>query len=227
MEVIAFIQELRRKSEDHYKVWMEILIRCDLNEGVMKVPGPLWLKKTKYYRIIDFGISLWANQVKTHRLEKSKNGLKIVRNDDAKPLKVLQEPSASEPALFELNTNQSVKKTKITKKKSELYPNEVYVEIIEFLNQCSGKGYRLDTVSTRNLITSRLEEGYTVDDFKTVIEVKCRKWLGTPQETFLRPETLFSNKFESYRNETISQEKSNAQKTYEQLSEVQRIRSNA
>lgn len=52
-------------------------------------------------------------------------------------------------------------------------------------------------------MNARLNEGYTVEDFYTVIDKKYDEWQGTEREKYLRPETLFGNKFESYLNQNI------------------------
>ena len=49
--------------------------------------------------------------------------------------------------------------------------------------------------------TARIKEGFTLEDFKRVIDWKVSKWIGTDMEQYLRPETLFGTKFESYLNE--------------------------
>ena len=51
------------------------------------------------------------------------------------------------------------------------------------------------------MIHARCEEGFTVDDFKKVIDKKCAEWMGTDWEKYLRPETLFGTKFEGYLNQ--------------------------
>lgn len=80
----------------------------------------------------------------------------------------------------------------------ELDPTE---EVTVYLNQRVGTHYRPTTASTRKLVKARLKEGFTVDDFKTVIDKKCAEWLNNPSmRDYLRPETLFGNKFESYLN---------------------------
>ena len=50
-----------------------------------------------------------------------------------------------------------------------------------------------------------MEEGFTVEDFKTVIDKKCADWLTTDFEQYLRPSTLFGTKFESYLNAPTKQ----------------------
>lgn len=74
-------------------------------------------------------------------------------------------------------------------------------EIVQYLNDKCGTRYRYQTKGTQEHINARLKEGYTVDDFKTVIDKKFEEWYGTDMEKFLRPETLFAGKFESYLNQ--------------------------
>ena len=76
-------------------------------------------------------------------------------------------------------------------------------EIIDYLNEKAGTHYRPNTNSTQRHIKARLNEKYTLDDFKTVIDKKVQEWKGTEFEQYLRPETLFGNKFESYLNAEI------------------------
>lgn len=79
--------------------------------------------------------------------------------------------------------------------------------IIEYLNIKSNSHYKYSTDKTQTLIKARIKEGFTLDDFKIVIDKKCEEWLGTDFEKFLRPETLFSNKFEGYLNQKITAKK--------------------
>lgn len=75
-------------------------------------------------------------------------------------------------------------------------------EIIEYLNLILGTNFKPTTKATQSLIKTRLSENYTIDDFKQVIDIKNAEWSGDPKMSkFLRPETLFGNKFESYLNQ--------------------------
>lgn len=73
--------------------------------------------------------------------------------------------------------------------------------IISFLNSTTGSKYKVSTDKTRKLIAARLAEGFTVDDFKTVITKKAKEWQDTDMAQYLRPETLFGTKFEGYLNQ--------------------------
>lgn len=77
-------------------------------------------------------------------------------------------------------------------------------EIIGFLNEKAGTAFRPTSEATRKLIRARFSEGFTVDDFKRVIENKTASWGRDPKmRPYLRPTTLFSaSKFEGYLNES-------------------------
>lgn len=75
-------------------------------------------------------------------------------------------------------------------------------EIIEYLNLVTGSSYRANTPKTAQLIRARMKEGFTVDDFKLVIDKKTKSWGKDPKmQEYLRPVTLFGTKFECYLNE--------------------------
>lgn len=77
----------------------------------------------------------------------------------------------------------------------------IYTSVISYLNEKAGTKYRATTSKTQALIRAREREGFTLDDFKAVIDKKCAEWMGCDMEKYLRPETLFGPKFEGYLNE--------------------------
>lgn len=80
--------------------------------------------------------------------------------------------------------------------------SDTVAAIVAYLNAKAGTNYRTNGArKTKSLIGARLAEGFTEDSFRTVIDHKCGEWLGDPKmRGFLRPETLFGSKFESYLN---------------------------
>jgi uncharacterized phage protein (TIGR02220 family) len=77
-----------------------------------------------------------------------------------------------------------------------------YKEIIDYLNARAGTDYREKTKTTQSKISARWREGYRLPDFFKVIDIKVSHWKGNPDmEGYLRPETLFGLKFESYLNQ--------------------------
>lgn len=84
---------------------------------------------------------------------------------------------------------------------SNIDNTELIHEIIDYLNLKSNKKYRYSSRNTIKHIKARLEEGYTIDDFKTVIDVKVKDWLNDEKmNEYLCPDTLFGGKFEKYLN---------------------------
>ncbi len=81
---------------------------------------------------------------------------------------------------------------------------DLYINIVDYLNKRAGTNYKASSKKTKTYIHARLEDGFTEDDFITVIDKKCNEWLGTEWEKFLRPETLFGTKFESYLNAKVT-----------------------
>lgn len=127
------------------------------------------------------------------------------------------EKSPSSEQNSEKNPNNLGKKSEKEPKNSEKNPtnnntiynynntnilNNIYSSVIDYLNEKTertGKEkYSSTSPKTQTLIKARLREKYELEDFKIVIDKKCKEWLGTDMEKYLRPETLFGNKFESY-----------------------------
>ena len=110
----------------------------------------------------------------------------------------------------ELNTDVlSTKDIYIGEVPEELHnaPSEKipYNEIVDYLNLKTNKHFRSNINKTKSAIKSRWKEGFRESDFKYVIDVKCSQWLNdSKMSKYLRPETLFGNKFESYLNEEIN-----------------------
>ena len=76
--------------------------------------------------------------------------------------------------------------------------------VIDYLNQKAGTRYEYNSTKTLTLLNTLFRKGYSVEDIKKVIDIKCKEWL--PKETmrmYLRPRTLFSNKFEDYLNQEV------------------------
>ena len=79
---------------------------------------------------------------------------------------------------------------------------EIYKNVVEYLNGATGKSFKHTTKSTQSKIKARVKEGFTYEDFKRVIDTKVEEWgQDSRMVQYLRPDTLFSPKFESYLNQ--------------------------
>jgi uncharacterized phage protein (TIGR02220 family) len=75
--------------------------------------------------------------------------------------------------------------------------------ILDHLNLKTGKAFR-NGKATAAHIRARLNDGFTLPDFKSVIDKKAAEWGMDPRwEKFLRPETLFGNKMDGYLNQKM------------------------
>lgn len=90
----------------------------------------------------------------------------------------------------------------ITKEKNKELINQVE-EIINYLNSKSDKNFRFNNKNTIKDIKARINDGYNIADCKRVIDIKTLQWKNTEYDKYLRPKTLFGNKFEDYLNEKI------------------------
>lgn len=81
----------------------------------------------------------------------------------------------------------------------------ISIDVIQYLNSKAGTNFKQHIKKTIGLIQARQNEGFNLDDFKTVIDKQCLLWKSDPKMCiYLRPDTLFGNKFEGYLNATIS-----------------------
>lgn len=97
--------------------------------------------------------------------------------------------------------NKSIEKDNILSGKPDL--SGPRIEIVNYLNEKTGKHFLHSTKETAKLIEARLKEGRTVEDFKTVIDNKTAQWKDDPKmDDYLRPDTLFRPaNFEAYLNQ--------------------------
>ncbi|HCT0584933.1 TPA: phage protein, partial [Staphylococcus pseudintermedius] len=98
------------------------------------------------------------------------------------------------------NNNNTNNDSNILSGDPTAYP---YREVINYLNKQTGKQYKSTTKKNQTVIRARTDEGFSLDDFKRVIDNKVSEWKGTDMEKYLRPETLFGTKFEGYLNQGL------------------------
>lgn len=94
------------------------------------------------------------------------------------------------------------------------------IEIINYLNSVCGTFYKYSSKKTKSLINARINEGFAINDFKIVIDKKFSEWNNTEYSKFLRPETLFSNKFEGYLNQQINKKQTKGEKNAEVSNDI-------
>ena len=122
---------------------------------------------------------------------------------------------------YERNTNvlqtkndcntSKVKESKVKENK------DIIKSVIEYLNTKTNKKFKYSSKKTIDLINARLNEGFVINDFEKVIDNKTKDWLNDiKMNEYLRPETLFSNKFEGYLNRSKIEPEKYSPEWYEQ-----------
>jgi uncharacterized phage protein (TIGR02220 family) len=106
--------------------------------------------------------------------------------------------TSEEPQLLSTDINQVLNEPNTDNTKD----NIPYKEIVDYLNEKLSTSYRHTTKKTRELIQARWNDKNRLEDFKKVIDIKAAEWLNDSEmNKYLRPETLFGTKFESYLNQ--------------------------
>lgn len=140
------------------------------------------------------------NKSKKNTINQSENNPKQLEEN---PSNVEQNPTNSD-----LNPEQNIHLLNPSTK-SNL--KDIYSRVIDELNNKANSKFRASNKKTQKLISARIKDGYCLEDFFMVISNMSKKWLNDPKmQDYLRPETLFGDKFESYLNiKTTSLSKAN------------------
>ncbi len=78
-------------------------------------------------------------------------------------------------------------------------PSSLVTDVVNYLNEKTRKTFKPNSKSTIKKINARAQEDYSLEDFKAVIDFKCKEWNHDPKwSQYLQPDTLFSTKFEGY-----------------------------
>lgn len=187
------------------------------------------LNEEMVYFVIDFHEqnSIQKHHYKPSRYQSLLTAEEIAQNPritgDLKPVnEMLTEsyPNISKVNLIQDNLEYIVGQNPTTEPSSDfIFPNWITEESISKLKKCNPNNYKIyvpiqylnqQTNSKykfieRNakLVKARYADGYTLEDFKQVIDNKVAEWgNSTEWSKYLRPETLFNvGKFESYLNQ--------------------------
>lgn len=199
-QMIYWSDRTSRKDGYFYKSYNEWYEELHLTEYQVRRAT----KKLKSFGFVDTALKK-ANgaptlHYKVDTKEVSEWILKKLQNGNLRNSRMDSEET--QESLTEITTEITTKTTNnnILSPSSTAYP---YKDVIDYLNQQTGKNYKSTTKKNQTVIRSRTDEGFSLDDFKRVIDNKVAEWKGTNMEKYLRPETLFGTKFEGYLNQEL------------------------
>ena len=134
-------------------------------------------------------------------------GMDLIRlTEKGKSWNFIENNSEKSPSKFGKKSENNSEKNptnKDTNIQKDINNKNIYSEAVDYLNEKAGTKYKSSSKNTTKHIKARINDGYTLEDFKTVIDKKCSEWLNTDMEKYLCPETLFGSKFEKYLNQKI------------------------
>lgn len=163
--------------------------------------GIAWLTVSKT-GIIRFLCEFSKSQIETAINKLTENGLLVKKVSNRKNSYTLTNLAWSYYPRLPEEGPAKAPKAEANAKGEEKEDNKDVKAIVDYLNEKAGTRYKAGTPATDKHIKARLNEGFTVDDCKAVIDVKTSQWLdNTNMKTYLRPRTLFNEKFQDYLQE--------------------------
>lgn len=158
---------------------------------------------TKSYTVTEKGVSLYKNSNALSADEINQSNVRNESNDCAKSTNRKNEIDQSYNIYNNINLdNNNRVNNRDNNNNMSGAPDDVAEKsetIISYMNKICGSAYKSTTSATRRLISARLKEGFTETDFMSVIEYKYSEWHNDAKMSqYLRPQTLFGTKFESY-----------------------------
>lgn len=186
------IEESKNKPYSKIEAYIDILNMADESGGEFETTRRTLENRWGWSgrRVNSFLSELEERTIIEPRMNQKRTKIKTINTGFSDTKRTKNEPKTNQKRTKEINEDV-----------------EVYKRIIDYLNSRCGTRYTEKNKQTKESIHARLEEKFTEEDFYTVIDKKCNEWIGTEMEKYLRPQTLFGTKFESYLNQNIVKEK--------------------
>jgi uncharacterized phage protein (TIGR02220 family) len=195
------------KDSDYLAVWIYLLLNATHKEypalfkgekitlrpgqlitGRKSIADKLNISESKVQRIL----KSFENEHQIEQQPSNQNRLITIVN--------WQEYQSNEQQIEQpMNNERTTSEQRVNTNKNDKNDKNIYKDIVEYLNQKTGSKFKHTSKATQRHINGRLSEGFSLDDFKIVIDKKVIEWKDNPKMSqYLRPETLFGTKFEGY-----------------------------
>lgn len=209
-----FIKELFRKGREREVLFFTFLYAnlCDgYSISVYEIQSRFGIPKTTIHRLMEqkwneSGMEMewkWNKNSLIFSKIGGQGGMEMEQKWNRNGMELKDKPSINEAVKVEVERPKK-RKENTPQKKEESNESET---IVAYLNQVTGKTFSPNISATKALISKRFSEGFCREDFFKVIELKANEWLNTDFDKYLRPQTLFGSKFESYLNSRAIEEK--------------------
>jgi len=199
-------QAVRNFSNEDAGKLFHTICRYSLGEEIGDLEGKIQVAFNFFKNRLDKYRKKWEKTRKA-RIESGKLG-GLAKQANANFAKQNKQNLANLPVNVSDSVSVSVNdiKNSVNNIKNKASPSDAVITILEDLNKRtkSKKGFSPLAQCNQNLIKARMSEGFTVENFITVNEKKVKQWLHDPEMSkYLRPATLYGNKFDGYLNEVV------------------------
>ncbi|HHI3604968.1 TPA: phage replisome organizer N-terminal domain-containing protein [Bacillus anthracis] len=173
--------------------------------GVFKNFGMIDIDDNHYINVVN-----WGNHQNLDRLEKIKEDTRkrVAAHRERKKQQTLSCNVTGNDDVTDIDKDldkdidKEIKKNYSPEKPQDIVQSIPYQEIVDYLNMKAKTNYKYTSKKTQDLIRTRWKEGFRLNHFQQVIDIKVSQWIdNTEMSGYLRPITLFGTKFESYLNE--------------------------
>ncbi|MGG5738622.1 phage replisome organizer N-terminal domain-containing protein [Bacillus cereus group sp. IBL03679] len=173
--------------------------------GVFKNFGMIDIDDNHYINVVN-----WGNHQNLDRLEKIKEDTRkrVAAHRERKKQQTLSCNVTCNDDVTDIDKDldkdldKEIKKNYSPEKPQDIVQSIPYQEIVDYLNMKAKTNYKYTSKKTQDLIRTRWKEGFRLNHFQQVIDIKASQWIdNTEMSGYLRPITLFGTKFESYLNE--------------------------
>jgi predicted phage replisome organizer/uncharacterized phage protein (TIGR02220 family) len=153
-------------------------------------------------------VSNWERYQNVEGLDKVREQARIRKQKQRERQKIALLDESCHVTSRDSHATEEEKEEEKEVEKNNVVSKETMSSILDYLNEKTGRNYKATSKATQKHINARFAEGYTEDDFKKVIDNKVAEWLHDPKmQTYLRPDTLFGTKFDSYLNQQVVERK--------------------
>ncbi|KAA0791724.1 phage replisome organizer N-terminal domain-containing protein [Bacillus sp. BPN334] len=173
--------------------------------GVFQNFGMIDIDDNHYINVVN-----WGNHQNLDRLEKIKEDTRkrVAAHRERKKQQTLSCNVTCNDDVTDIDKDldkdidKEIKKNYSPEKPQDIVQSIPYQEIVDYLNTKAKTNYKYTSKKTQDLIRTRWKEGFRLNHFQQVIDIKASQWIdNTEMSGYLRPITLFGTKFESYLNE--------------------------
>jgi len=191
------IQRMIGASDDDLKLLLAKRFLIPFESGIVVI---------KHWRI--------HNYIRTDRYKETvyqeEKALLDIKENNSYTLKDVGIPvgiPSDNQSVYRLDTQDRIGKDR-DRDKDILSGKPDYESIIGYLNERTGKKFKANTKTYQSCINARIKEGFTEDDFKRVVDIMVSKWGNDPKMSeYLRPQTLFGTKMDSYLQANVNPNK--------------------